>query len=134
MTPRFRYLVLAAITIASGLALQQSRSRLSFAFADVLGDALWGLMIFWLVAAAQPTRRILLRASIALAVCWLVELSQLYHTVWLDAVRATTIGHLTLGSDFDVRDLLAYALGTLVGLRTEIILSRHGTRADRRLR
>jgi hypothetical protein len=43
-----------------------------------------------------------------------VELSQLYHAAALDAVRATTAGHLVLGSGFDLRDLVAYGVG--VGL------------------
>ncbi len=38
----------------------------------------------------------------------------------LDAWRATTLGHLVLGSGFDPRDLVAYALGVFAGWRLEI--------------
>jgi hypothetical protein len=46
-----------------------------------------------------------------LAICFAVELSQLYHAPALDALRETTAGHLVLGSGFDPRDLIAYAAG-----------------------
>jgi hypothetical protein len=41
---------------------------------------------------------------------------------WLDAVRATRLGHLVLGSDFDGRDLLAYAIGVLGAVGLERLL------------
>jgi hypothetical protein len=37
----------------------------------------------------------------------------LVHTPALDTLRRTTIGQLTLGTGFDLRDLLAYTLGVL---------------------
>jgi hypothetical protein len=55
----------------------------------------------------------------ALAVCFVVELSQLYHAPALDALRQTTVGHLVLGSDFDPRDLAAYAAGVLAAAMLE---------------
>jgi hypothetical protein len=63
--------------------------------------------------AAAPGARLVLRAAAAGLVCAGVELSQLYHAPALDAFRATRVGHLLLGSGFDVRDLGAYALGVL---------------------
>lgn len=121
---RLRYLILAAITIALGLLLQQVRSSLPFTLADVVGDALWGVMIYWLVGVLLPQSRTLGKAAIALAICWLVELSQLYHAPWIDSWRATTLGHLVLGSGFDLRDLVAYAIGVLVGVRLETTVLR----------
>jgi hypothetical protein len=55
----------------------------------------------------------------ALATCWLVEASQLVHVAWLDAVRATRVGHLVLGSGFDPRDLVAYVAGVMVAIVLE---------------
>jgi hypothetical protein len=57
--------------------------------------------------------------AVALTICWIVEFSQLVHAPWLDGWRATTLGHLVLGSGFDPRDLVAYGLGVLVGVRLE---------------
>lgn len=119
---RIRYLVLAGATIVAGLLLQAVRSGLSMAAADILGDALWGLMIYWLVGAAFPATGRLGRTVIALATCWAVEFSQLYHAGWLDGWRATTFGRLVLGSGFDARDLAAYGLGVLLGFRLDDLL------------
>ena len=44
----------------------------------------------------------------------MVEFSQLLQTPALNAFRGTTLGHLVLGSDFDARDLAAYAGGVFI--------------------
>ena len=113
---RLSYLALAAGTIALGLFVYLRGTALSPAVRDVLGDALWAVMIMWSVSGLAPTARPTTRGVSALAVCWLVEASQLYHAPALDAVRATTVGHLVLGSGFDPRDLAAYAAGVLVAM------------------
>ena len=71
-------------------------------------------MVAWLVGAAAPGAPLRLRAAAALAICAGVEMSQLYHTTALAALRRTTAGQLVLGSGFDPRDLMAYTLGVLV--------------------
>lgn len=70
-------------------------------------------MIAWWVAAVVPGASLRARGIAALAICFAVEASQLYHMPALDALRRTTVGHLVLGSGFDPRDLLAYMLGVL---------------------
>jgi hypothetical protein len=47
----------------------------------------------------------------ALGVAVLVELSQLVHTPWLDALRRTRAGALVLGQGFLWSDLACYAAG-----------------------
>lgn len=114
MAPRVRYLALAATTIVIGLVIHWGTATMNPAARDVLGDALWAAMIMWLVSAAVPAVRLIARSAIALAICVVVELSQLLHTPALDALRSTTLGHLVLGSGFDPRDLVAYAGGVCV--------------------
>jgi hypothetical protein len=106
---RVVYVGLALATIAVGLLVHFGGGALAPAVRDVVADALWAAMIVWWISAIWPAmgRRFLM----AYAVCVLVELSQLVHTPWLDAVRATRLGHLVLGSGFEARDLLAYAAG-----------------------
>ena len=119
LTP-LRYTALAILTVALGLLLVRVRGALlPAAGGDVLGDALWAAMMFWWVSAAWPGGRPGARAGAALAVAWLVEASQLAHPAWLDAVRGTRLGHLVLGSDFDARDLLAYAGGVAAAASAE---------------
>lgn len=99
------------MTIGVGLLVHRGGLPLSATLRDVLGDALWAAMVFWWTGVMSPTARIRSRASGALLFCYAVELSQLYRTPALDALRRTTPGHLVLGSGFDPRDLAAYALG-----------------------
>lgn len=80
---------------------------------DVVGDIIWGAMIAWWVGAIAPRRSLWARSVAAVAICFVVELSQLFHTPALDMLRRTTVGQLTLGSGFDLRDLLAYTVGVL---------------------
>ena len=107
---RGKYVALALATIVAGLWVHRS-APLGPVTRDVTGDALWGMMIAWWVGAAAPRARLLTRGAVALGICFVVEFSQLIHGAQLDALRRTTLGHLVLGSGFDPRDLLAYALG-----------------------
>ena len=108
-----RYVALALGTIGLGLAVHRGGGDLQADVRDVLGDALWAAMIFWLVSAVAPAARLGVRTASALAICMAVELGQLVSHPLLNAARRTTIGHLVLGTDFDARDLVAYAAGGL---------------------
>lgn len=90
----------------------------------MLGDALWATMIYWIVGVIGPTIARPRRAIIAVLVCWGVELSQLYHPPWLDGLRRTTLGSLTLGTGFDARDFAAYAMGVAAAFILERTLVR----------
>ncbi len=122
---RSRYLALTAATIALGLAVHFRGGALPPAVRDVLGDALWAAMVTWGIAAVAPEIRLTRRVPIALAICFAVEFSQLLHWPALDAIRGTMAGHLVLGSDFDPRDLAAYAAGVLAA----VVVERAGERS-----
>ena len=110
---RAAYVASALATIVVGLAVHLGGTRVPLAVRDVIGDALWAIMLTWWVSALWPRLARGARAALALGTCYAVEVSQLYHTPGLDALRRTTLGHLVLGSSFDVRDPAAYALGVL---------------------
>jgi hypothetical protein len=116
---RVVYVAAALATIVVGLAVHLGGTGLPPAVSDVLGDGLWAIMVTWWVSALWPRRARGGRAALALGICYAVEVSQLYSTPGLDAVRRTTLGHLVLGSGFDLRDLAAYALGVLGALLIE---------------
>jgi hypothetical protein len=116
---RLGYAALAAATIAVGLFVHRSGILLPPAARDIVGDALWAMMIVWWVSAAAPRARPWIRGAVALGICFAVELSQLVHTPAIDAARSTTLGQLVLGSGFDPRDLLAYAAGVVAAVLLE---------------
>ncbi|HEU6451288.1 MAG TPA: DUF2809 domain-containing protein [Gemmatimonadaceae bacterium] len=129
--PRARtsHIAAALLTITAGLLVHLRGQALGPAARDVIGDALWAAMIAWWVGALVPNARLLSRSAAAYAICVVVEVSQLYHTPSLDALRATTMGHLVLGSGFDPRDLLAYALGVAAAVLVEAALFGRGRRS-----
>ena len=110
---RLAYVALALATIALGLAVHLYGGALEPSVRDVTGDILWAAMMMWIISVIVPDRTLLFRGTTALAICFAVELSQLYHSPSLDAVRQTTLGQLTLGTGFDVRDLFAYTIGVV---------------------
>jgi hypothetical protein len=116
---RLPYVALAIGTIALGLTVHWRGHALPPDLRDILGDASWATMIAWWVGAAAPRAALWRRGLVALAVCVVVELSQTYRAPWLDAVRATSPGHLVLGSDFASRDIVAYAFGVLAAVLLE---------------
>jgi hypothetical protein len=113
---RSRYVALAAGTIVVGLTVHLRGSFLPPAVRDGLGDALWAAMVTWGIAAIAPSIRRPWRATLAVAICFGVEFSQLVHLPALDAIRRTTAGHLVLGSGFDPRDLPAYVAGVIAAV------------------
>jgi hypothetical protein len=83
---------------------------------EYAGDVLWAAMVFLLLAAAWPrasTRRL---AAAAAAFALAVELGQLYHAPWIEAVRHTRLGGLVLGFWFLWSDLVCYAAGVALAV------------------
>ena len=123
---RVVYIALALTTIVVGLLVHLRGGVLGPATQDVLGDALWATMIAWWAGALAPRARLISRSAGVYLFCVCVEVSQLYHTPAVDAIRETRVGHLVLGSGFDPRDLAAYALGVLTAALLEAtIVTRH---------
>jgi len=118
---RAAYVALALGTIVLGLTVHLRGKALGAMWRDVLGDVIWAAMIAWCVAAIAPNRSLQTRGIAAVAICFAVEASQLYHSAGLDRLRGTTVGHLMLGSGFDVRDLFAYVVGVLTAASLEWI-------------
>ena len=125
---RLGFVGLAVATVAIGLLLHFHGTALDRTVRDVLGDALWAMMIAWWLGALAPQARAVVRASIALVLCWVVEFSQRLRIPLIDDWRQTPVGHLIFGSGFDARDLAAYAIGVLAALALELAVRRRPTK------
>jgi hypothetical protein len=119
---RITYLALALGTIVIGLVVHLRGAMLGRGLRDILGDALWASMIVWWVSVLVPRARPGVRYVTAYVICVLVEVSQAYQTPTLDALRASAIGQLVLGSGFDPRDFVAYAIGVAVAAVIDMTL------------
>lgn len=106
MRSRPALLVGAVLVIGVGLAVH----RLPGLLGDLLGGALYAVLVYLLLAVLRPGARAVVLAGVALTVCTLVELAQLTdgpRTV----VAAVPLLRLVIGSTFAAHDLLAYAVG-----------------------
>jgi hypothetical protein len=116
---RMRYALLAIAVVAAGLLWRSGLIPLPQSLSNNGGDALWALMVFVGFGFLFPRASTLAVALLALSFAWGVEFSQLYHTPWIDAIRATLPGKLVLGNTFNWPDLPAYAVGIVIGALAE---------------
>ena len=97
------------------------------------GSALWGTMVFVLVAmvASHLSRPGI--ATIAAGIAIGVELFRLVHVPWLDAFRLTLPGALLLGRIFSMWNVVAYGVGIGLGVLLDrlVISARTGAAPDR---
>ena len=120
MTRRLFYALACLATIALGLASRRCAAVLPEVVGRYAGDALWALMVYLALALLFPRWPPLRTGALALVACFAVEVSQLYHRPWIDAVRATRLGGLVLGHGFLWSDLPCYTAGVMVGLGLDI--------------
>ncbi|MCT4645281.1 MAG: DUF2809 domain-containing protein [Carboxylicivirga sp.] len=106
-------------TIIVGLASRKFAYLLPDFINLGLGDALWALMMYWIIGFIVPRLSIRNLAIATLAICFVVELSQLWQTDWLNAIRNNRFGALVLGRGFLWSDLIAYSLGVGMGVLLE---------------
>jgi hypothetical protein len=127
--PRSRasYFCLALLVVVLGLASRRYRSELPPFIGAYAGDALWAAMVFLLAATLWPNAHSRALALGALGFSFGIEVSQLYHTPWLDALRATRAGALVLGQGFLWSDLLCYTAGVGIAAGADLLL-RHAAR------
>ena len=122
------YLALGCLIAALGLATRRYTELLPRVIGQYAGDTLWATLVFLTLCFFVPRWPSLRVAGIALLVSCSVEVSQLYHAQWIDSVRRTRLGGLTLGFGFLWSDLACYTVGVSLGL----MLDRQLQKAPRR--
>lgn len=84
----------------------------------------WGALFFGLFCALRPTLGTARAWLAAVITTELIEFSQLYHSPWLDALRATRGGGLLLGHLFLWSDVVCVALGATLAAGVELAWQR----------
>ena len=121
---RLVYSALIVLTLLSGLASRQFQDYLPTFLATYAGDTLWALLVFLLTGFLLPKKSIFFNALVALIFSFGIEISQLYHAPWIDAIRQTRLGGLILGFGFLWSDLLCYTAGIGIGALAEVLFRR----------
>jgi len=117
-------ILILLLVITAGIASRKYPQILPSFLGKYPGDALWALAAFVLWGLILPRASSLMVALLAFLTSFIDELSQLYHAPWIDAIRSTSIGHLLLGFSFSWLDILAYAVGVVIGIILELIIYR----------
>jgi len=81
-----------------------------------LGDAVYAIMIFFLIASLAPNQSSSYYFSVGLLICFGIEFSQLYQAEWIQEIRQHKLGALILGTGFLWTDLIAYLCGSTLAL------------------
>jgi hypothetical protein len=122
---RIIYFILLIIVIFLGLASRHDAKYLPQWNYLYVGDALWAMMVYVLFGLIFKNRAPLEVVFMALAFSYCIEISQLYHAVWIDSVRATWLGGHILGFGFSWSDMICYTVGIgLMYLSERIYYSR----------
>ena len=121
---RLLYLLFVFTAICLGLLSRAFIHLLPHLVNLVLGDAIWAFMIYMLLALIFHKRNSKQVAGCSLLFCYAIEVSQLYHAPWIDAIRNTTLGALVLGFGFLPTDLLAYTIGIAAACAFEWFLQK----------
>jgi len=116
---RIHYLIFSVATIIIGLTSRFYSEYLPDVVNLGLGDSLWALMMYWMMAFLFPRIPIVRLTILSLSICFLVEFSQLIQVDWLNAIRNHFLGALVLGKGFLWSDLLAYSIGVGLGMGIE---------------
>ncbi|MEJ8553084.1 ribosomal maturation YjgA family protein [Tepidibacter sp. Z1-5] len=111
---RYLYFILIIIVIMMGLLSRKVDSMPTF-IKTYLPDTLWGLMVFFIMAFIFNKSSTLKITIYSLIFSYCIEISQLYHGVFIDNIRRTTLGGLVLGFGFLWSDLVCYSVGVLIG-------------------
>ena len=122
---RIFYILAVIVVIPTGLASRKFASHLPEIINQYLGDALWALMIYLILAFLFKNRSIKWVALYSILFCYMIETSQLYHAEWIDQIRNTWFGGLVLGFGFLWSDLLAYTIGVGFGAFAETLIKKH---------
>lgn len=120
---RLLYLILTIIVMILGL-LSRKISGLPKIIELYSGDILWALMVFLLFAFLFNKKSTIFIISWAIICSYSIEISQLYHAPWIDAIRNTVLGGLILGFGFLWSDLVCYTIVIIIGIIIDIMINK----------
>jgi hypothetical protein len=120
---RVLYLGLLAIIICIGLYSRKLTGRIT-EIVDIK-DVVWATMVYFLFRIVFINWSFVRVAIAGILFSFLIEVSQLYHEVWIDRIRETFFGQMILGTGFVWSDLIAYSFGILLGVLTDFVLRKY---------
>jgi len=96
----------------------------SYWFNNYLGDVLYQIFLILLIIFIFPQASTRWTSLGVFITSSLIEFLQLWHPPFLQAIRATLLGRLMLGTTFSWEDFLFYAVGGILGWRWVLAVKR----------
>ncbi len=120
---RLPYLCALISLCVLGLLVRKQNAVSPTFFTAYFPDAAWTMAVYcgFGLLLCRGAR---LHFAASLGVSFLIELSQLWHPPFLEALRATTLGGLVLGYGFLWSDLVCYTVGACVCAVAETVARR----------
>ncbi|MEG2353684.1 MAG: DUF2809 domain-containing protein [Clostridium sp.] len=122
---RVVYFILIFIVMIMGVCSRRYGQYLPVFISTYGGDTLWALMVFWGFAFLFNCLSVKKIALMAVIFSYGIEISQRYQAVWINEIRATTIGALILGHGFLFSDLICYSVGIIMGMAIDFMINKN---------
>ena len=123
MTRRVVYFAITIVVMLMGLLSRKIMFIFPKNIAPFVGDMFWAMMIYFGFRFLLPKLDFLKSFNIALIFSFIIEISQLYQSDWINTIRQTTIGGLVLGHGFLWMDLISYSIGIIIAIIIDKVLN-----------
>ena len=123
MTRRVVYFIITAVVMLMGLLSRKFMFIFPSSIAPFVGDMFWAMMVYYGFRFLLPKLELLKSFNIALIFSFIIEISQLYQSDWINTIRKTTIGGLVLGHGFLWMDLISYSIGIIIAVTIDKALN-----------
>ena len=119
------YLTIMVVITALGLPARIIQDQLPSWYVQYFGDYLWAMLLFFGFALILQKVSTFKVAIATLLFTYGIEVSELFHPLWLDYLRSIKLFALILGYTFLWSDIAAYTLGISTGTLIEYFLLRN---------
>lgn len=116
------YVRIMFVITALGLPARMIQNQLPQWYVQYFGDYLWAMFLFFGFALVLKNMSTLRVVVVTLLFAYAIEITQLYHSQWLDNLRSFKLVGLILGYAFLWSDIAAYTLGISTGALIEYFL------------
>lgn len=123
MTRRVVYFIITVVVMLMGLLSRKFMFIFPKNIAPFIGDMFWAMMVYFGFRFLIPKLELLKSFNIALIFSFIIEISQLYQSDWINTIRRTIIGGLVLGHGFLWIDLISYSIGIIIGVIIDKVLN-----------
>jgi hypothetical protein len=120
---RLKYALITLFVVIIGLASRHFSHYLPEWINFWLGDSLWAVMVYFIFRSILITSSLRQAAIYSLLFSYAIEISQLYHSAWIDTIRHTRFGGLVLGFGFLWSDMVAYTVGIAMAVVVDYFLT-----------